>query len=206
MRILRSKIEMQKITILILTSFPIVARGQSFLSAISAYPQFSNFSGIFQQNEAVASLLLSSSSNLPHTVLVPNNEAFANYQVKYGVLLTSLSPAEIETLVKYHVLVGKLTSANFTNPLGLVVPSLLEGPTYDNRSAGSALSSAFGNRNDTGGQVVFISTLVQTSKRSVFNRQSGLQDVKVHSGLSANTSLQVIDGIWDGGWFQGVNR
>lgn len=131
------------IAVLYLLSCATGTNAQSFFSAISQYPQLSNFTLFYQDNFPLASLLLTNSSTEPHTVLVPNNDAFINYERDHGYSVTSLSETELESLIQYHVLIGSLTSTNFSEPSGLTAPSLLVGEQYNNRSVGTALSSSF---------------------------------------------------------------
>lgn len=173
-----------------------VAHTLSLLDAISVYPQLSNFTAFYQNNIEAANLLLTNSSTEPRTVLIPNNDAFANFELQYGVSIWSLSAADLEALLQYHILVGKLTAANFSQPSGLTVPSLLTGEQYDNRSAGPELSSSFGDTEHANGQVVYISSA----------GQSGTPDLQVRSGLGAEADLTPLDGVWDGGMFQEVGQ
>ena len=176
------------------------------LDAISVYPQLSNFTAFYQNNIEVANLLLTNSSTEPRTILIPNNDAFANFELQHGVSIWSLSAADLEALLQYHILVGKLTAANFSQPSGLTVPSLLTGQQYDNRSAGPELSSSFGNTEHANGQVVYISSAGQSGSRKLAFRQSGTSGLQVRSGLGAEADLTPLDGVWDGGMFQEVGQ
>jgi hypothetical protein len=178
---------------------------QSFYTAISQYPQLSNFTLFYQNNFPLASLLLTPSSTEPHTVLIPNNDAFTNYEHKHGYSVTYLSATELESLIRYHVLIGSLTSTNFSAPRGLTAPSLLVDQQYNNRSAGVGLSSSFGNATGVNGQVVFISGPHPHSNKFLV-RKSGTQSLKVHTGLSSDANLTALDGIWDGGRFQEIDQ
>jgi len=122
------------------------------------------------------------------------------------VSIWSLSAADLEALLQYHILVGKLTAANFSQPSGLTVPSLLTGEKYDNRSAGPELSSSFENTEHVNGQVVYISSAGQSGSRKLTLRQSGTPDLQVRSGLGAEADLTPLDGVWDGGMFQEVGQ
>lgn len=191
--------------VLLTASLSALVSAVSFLQAISAVPQLSNFTSLYQSNPSLASLLLTNSTILLYTILVPNNDAFTNYQLENGHPVDALSSPDLQTLISYHVMVGYLTSANFTNPSGLSVPTLLTGQTYNNRTPGSALEQNFGN--DSGGQVVHISSnLSSVTKRAMKERQQGLQTSFVQSGLGMNATLFAIDAIWDGGAIQEVDR
>jgi uncharacterized surface protein with fasciclin (FAS1) repeats len=192
--------------IVLLTAFlSAVVGAVSFLQAISAVPQLSNFTSLYQNNPSLASLLLTNSTVLLYTVLVPNNDAFTNYLANNGHPVDALSSPDLQTLISYHVMVGDLTSANFTSPEGLSVPTLLTGQTYNNRTSGSALEQDFGN--DAGGQVVYISSNLSSVEKGAINeRQQTVQTMLVRSGLGMNATLLPIDGIWDGGAIQEVDR
>jgi len=183
-----------------------VAHTLSLLDATSVYPQLSNFSALYQNNIEVANLLLTNSSTEPRTILIPNNGAFANFGLQHGASIWSLPAADLEALLQYHILVGKLTAANFSQQSGLTVPSLLTGEQYDNRSAGPELFSSFGNTEHANGQVVYISSAGQSSSRKLALRQSGTSGLHVRSGLGAEADLMPLDGVWDGGMFQEVGQ
>jgi hypothetical protein len=179
---------------------------QSFYSAISKYPQLSNFTVFYHDNFPLASLLLTNSPTEPHTVLVPNNDAFTNYERDHGYPVTALSAPELESLIRYHVLVGSLTSTNFSGPRGLTAPTLLVGDQYDNRSTGAGLSSSFGNAKGVDGQVVFISSMPQPRSNKFLERKASTHSFKVHTGLSSDVNLTPLDSVWDGGRFQEIDR
>jgi len=186
------------IAVLYLLSCATGTNAQSFFSAISQYPQLSNFTLFYQDNFPLASLLLTNSSTEPHTVLVPNNDAFINYERDHGYSVTSLSETELESLIQYHVLIGSLTSTNFSEPSGLTAPSLLVGEQYNNRSVGTALSSSFGNALGVGGQVVFISpelghAELERAHRSLIGREfDGLRRCMGWREISRSRSVRII--------------
>lgn len=176
-----------------------IAAAQSFITAIGAYPQLSNFATLYRNNSFLASKLLTGSPTNPQTVLIPNNTAFANYQLATGRSLLNLSVEELQTLLSYHVLVGGLTSTDFAQPAGITVPSLLVGEQYDNRTGGAALASVGGTSASAShdGQVVFISAKVN----STGSFGSGQSQAVVRSGLGNTVNLTTVDGTWDGGRF-----
>ena len=194
------------ITALCLLSCATGAGAQSFFDAISQYPQLSNFTLFYQDNFPIASQLLTNSSTEPRTVLIPNNNAFANFERDNGYPITELPGTELLSLIQYHVLVSSLTATNFSESRGLTVPSLLVGGQYNNRSAGMALSSSFGNDQGADGQVVFIRSGLQSSNKKFLVRRSGAQSFGVHSGLSSDVNLTALDGVWDGGRFHEVDQ
>jgi uncharacterized surface protein with fasciclin (FAS1) repeats len=182
------------------------AAAQSFLSVISSYPQLSNFTSFYLDNFPLATLLLTNSSTEPRTVLVPNNDAFASYERYHGYSVTSLPPTDLESLIRYHTLVGYLTTKNFSEPRGLTAPSLLEGEQYNNRSAGAALESKFGEATYVRGQVVFISAESRPGGNRFLVRQVGPASAIVKSGGGSELNLIPLDAAWDGGYVQEVDQ
>ncbi|KAH6695979.1 hypothetical protein BKA61DRAFT_623658 [Leptodontidium sp. MPI-SDFR-AT-0119] len=197
---------MQLSSTLLYLSCALGAGAQSFYAAISQISQLSNFTSFFENNFPLASQLLTNSSTEPHTILVPNDNAFAKYESDNGYSITALSATELTSLIQYHVLVGRLSSANFSASRGLTAPSLLVGEQYNNRSAGTALSANFSNPASANGQVVFIQSGLQSSSKKFRVRGAGLQSLEVRSGLSSDANLTALDGIWDGGMFQMIDR
>jgi uncharacterized surface protein with fasciclin (FAS1) repeats len=169
-----------------------LVRATSFLQAVSTFPQFSNFTNLYINNPILASLLTTESTTPPYTILVPNNDAFIGYENFYGNPVTALSNADLQALISYHIMVGDLNGGNFTNSKGLTVPTLLTGEMYNNRTPGSALGDAFGS--DASGQVVYIFPALSST------------EVSVQSGLGTNSTILVINGTWDDGMFQEVNK
>jgi len=182
---------------------PFVVQAQSFLTAISAYPQLSNFSNLLSNNPVLASSLLTFSALAPQTVLVPDNGAFLSFEQATGQTVPSLSQGLLQPLIQYHTLSGLFTSQNFTAPEGITVPTGLMGPTYDNRTAGAALSSVGATTGNQDGQVVFIAP--NTTSTTLKVRQLGSPGAFVQSGLGHQVNLTAIDGHWDGGSFQIVD-
>jgi uncharacterized surface protein with fasciclin (FAS1) repeats len=134
------------------------AEAQSFLTAISQFPQLSNFTTLMYDNPGLAGALLTSNATslTQITVLVPDNSAFNKLETKLGAPIGSLSVQQLEPILQYHVLVGGLTTNNFTVQNGTTVPTYLNGPLYNNRSAGAALGSTGATNDPHNGQVVFI--------------------------------------------------
>jgi len=184
---------------------------QDFLTAISQFPSLSNFTTLFYDNPALANAVLSSnySSGFQQTVLVPNNDAFIKLETKLGVPVNSLTVEQLEPILQYLVLVGGLTTENFTAPQGLTTPTFLTGPTYNNRTAGPALGVANGNTSDPrNGQVVFIQAASNSSSSSRrFTVRQGATSVHeiVQGGLGHKINMTAVDGYWDGGVFQIVD-
>ena len=183
-------------------------RAQSLLSAISTYPELTEFSSLLTSNPVLATSLLSSAASAPKTLLIPNNNAFLTYQTTTGVSLpttlqNATSSSLFEQVLKYHTLNGSYAAASFAPEKGVTIPSLLTGETYNNRSSGSALNSASAGQKD--GQVVFIASDTGSSTFTVRARQLGSEAAFVQSGLGRKVNLTATEGVWDGGLFHIVD-
>ncbi|KAF2805761.1 uncharacterized protein BDZ99DRAFT_110924 [Mytilinidion resinicola] len=126
---------MYRFSTAVVLSSALSANAKTFLEAIGAYPQLSNFTTFVKTNKAIFPF----SADSPLTVLVPDDNAFANYKKTYGVEVTSLPPADLAPLFSSHLLVGALNGDNFTNPAGTTCPTLLTSPQYSNRTASGTL-------------------------------------------------------------------
>jgi uncharacterized surface protein with fasciclin (FAS1) repeats len=178
---------------------------KSFLDAIAAYPQLSDFKSLLQGNPDLAPALTKGANGPASqqvTVLAPSNFAFDTYRASHGSDISQLPKPDLEALLQYHILVRKLPSAQFLNapPPQRVIPTELMGDKYNNRSAGAALQSDTGTGEQNGGQVVLfqVGTQAGGSKRDS-------KAVAVKSGLGESVDLTVVDGLWDGGIFQVVD-
>lgn len=187
--------------------FAAYAEAQSFLTAISQFPQLSNFTTLMYDNLGLAGALLTSNATslTQITVLVPDNSAFDKLEVSLGAPIGSLSVPQLEPILQYHLLVGKLTTNNFTVQNGTTVPTLLNGPKYNNRSAGAALGSSGAANDPHNGQVVFIEATSAESKRFIV-RQLASPIATVQGGLGHQINMTAVDGYWDGGVFQIVDK
>jgi uncharacterized surface protein with fasciclin (FAS1) repeats len=175
---------------------------QDLATALQGYPEASQFA---TQLTDIAGDLNTTSSK--YTILVPTNQAFRDYAAKKGQSISSLALDQRQVYFRYHVLVGALTSSNFSAPRGLTVPTLLKGSQYNNRTAGTALTSKFGTQGD--GQVLYIAKALDAASPAKFRvrRQTGAGgDAQVRSGLDSNTTLTAVDGTWSGGTFQIINQ
>jgi Fasciclin domain len=182
-----------------ISQFAFDAQALSFLEAISAYPQLSNFTNLLNSNAGLASLFHSSAA-APQTVLVPDNTAFQSYQKSTGQPFASQPYDYLQAAINYTLLNGNLQSQDFLHPAGITVPTGLTGPQYDNRTAGSALSSSGASTGNRDGQVVFIAP--NTTSTSFGPRQLNSAGAYVQSGLGHQVNLTAVDGLWDGGMFQ----
>jgi len=184
-----------------LSHFALAIRALSFVQAISAYPQLSNFTSLLNSNPKLAQQFYSFPSSAPQTVLVPDDNAFLAFQGSTGQSFANQPFDYIQNVINYQLLNGNQKSQNFLHLAGATVPTGLTGPTYDNRTAGSALISSGASTGNHDGQVVFIAP--QTTSTSFNSRQlGGPSAVYVQSGLGHQVNLTAVDGAWDGGLFQ----
>ncbi|KAH7068033.1 hypothetical protein BKA63DRAFT_104451 [Paraphoma chrysanthemicola] len=186
------------------------ARAQNLLEAISKVPALSNFTAFYRDNAAFANALLGNASNYPITFLAPNDQAFASYQERNGISLTSLPPATLLAVLQYHTLVSSLSKENLTGDSGRAgntVPTMLTTQN-NNRSVGTSMAARFGGSQRASGQVVFIRSSEPSSNRFLLSRQNGMPQSSIRSGLSSDLSLLALEGdqgIWDGGRFHIVD-
>lgn len=103
------------------------------------------------------------------------------------------------------LLAGQVTTENFTAEEGITVPTFLTSPTFNNRSAGAALGSSGADGDVKNGQVVFFQAK-QTSQKKFVLRQLQNPTVTAQGGLGHQINLTAIDGVWDGGYFQIVDK
>jgi hypothetical protein len=183
---------------------------QDLVSALSLYPETSNF------RDRVSDFLDALPANLQRnfTLLVPSNTALKTFYDANGRNLSDLPIETRHAYLRYHVLVGELTSAKFSAAAadrGLTVPTLLKDQKYNNRSAGPELTALFGSNAD--GQVLFIAkdlsaTGTGSSKKAkrfrVRQVEAGGQQVR--GGLGENATITAVDGVWQYGRFQIVDR
>lgn len=192
-----SEFKMKVVTlVLFLTGFHLT-HSQSFISAISAYPQLSEFTNLMINNSTLAELLLATSVvHNVQTILVPSNDAFANYQQTTGHPFESLGPNYIQRTLQYHTLNMSLTSATLAAQPDVVVSTQLTDPEYD------AIGGAENTNLKSKGQAVYITSTANPNK---FRIRQSPSTASVDSGLGSIGTMHVIDGTWSGGRFQIVD-
>ncbi|KAI9772570.1 MAG: hypothetical protein M1839_002452 [Geoglossum umbratile] len=175
-------------TLLLLLLGVRLTHSKSFIDAISSYPRLSNFTQLMVENPPFADLLLGATSTQGiQTILVPSNTAFSKYENDTGHSIESLDPNIIQRLIQYHTLNSSLTSSELANRAGVVVSSQLVDINYDNRGQYSNVQ--------TPGQVVYISS-ANSVDASTF----------ATGGLGSAVPMDVVDGTFDNGVFQIVDR
>src|SRR2546429_8077725 len=128
---------MKVVTLLIFSIGFRLVHSQSFIRAISAYPQLSNFTDLMTNNPTFAESLLNTSvSNGEQTVLVPSNEAFNKYKQTTGHSIQSLGRDKMEKLLQYHTLNASLTSAVLAKEQNMVVLTQVVDTEYKKRGGG----------------------------------------------------------------------
>jgi hypothetical protein len=191
-----------KYSLLSLLSFLSLAATQDLAKALQGYPEASQFTTTLSDLTGD----LNTTKNQKYTILVPTNQAFKDFAAKFGQAISSFPQDQRRSYLRYHVLVGALTSANFSSSKGLTVPTLLKDSKYNNRTAGSALIDKYGAQ--ATGQVLFIAKDLSTRAPNKFRvkRQTNPGGIQVRGGLAENATLTAIDGTWSGGNFQIVNQ
>ena len=163
---------------------------QTLLEAISDFPELSNFTALMTDNPGLAGALLTSNASSltgQSTILVPDNSAFTKVSALYNISMGNLTLEELEPYLSYHLLVGQVTTENFTAPEGITIPTYLTGPTYNNRTGGEGLGSSGADGDVHNGQVVFFQAKADTgsgngTKRFVL-RQLENPTVNAQGGL-----------------------
>ncbi|KAB5554686.1 fasciclin domain-containing protein [Coniochaeta sp. 2T2.1] len=181
---------------------------QDLSTALQKYPEVSTFQNLISQVPGGASSLLPSglspNSTKGVTVLVPSNEAFSTFlNATNTANVTDVPLDQLVNVLFYHIMYAKMTSANFSAPGGVIVPTLLKDEKYNNRSAGAELVNIYG-ADEAQGNVLFISKdPINPVKFRV--RQQQDDSVALRGGMGQGGSINAIDGVWDLGYFQIVD-
>ncbi len=182
--------------------------GQELSTALSRYPEASTFQGLVSQVPGgVSSLLpsgLSPNSSNGVTVLIPSNKAFSTFLNASNLPnVTSVPLDQLVNILYYHIMAAKMTSANFSSPDGVIVPTLLKDKKYNNRSAGAELVDQYG-ADAAQGNVLYVSKdPINPVKLRVRQQDSG---VALRGGMGQGATINAVDGAWDLGYFQIVDR
>lgn len=174
--------------------------------ALEVYDQLTTFAGILAQNPRLFDLVINPNTTSNITVLAPTNDAITTFLQTAGVnKLDEIPTADLYALLQYHVLDAPMTSANLSLPHGITVPTTLRDSQFDNRTAGPQITNLFGP--GATGQVVFVSQKAVTGITRLKARKtlSG-SPLNIRGGLGDTGGLTAIDGTWDGGYFQAVDR
>ncbi len=191
----------------VITALPLFVGGvfadpaSSLSAALAQYPSLSSFRQLVGNAPSVFDTLIPINS-VGVTVLAPSNQAIQSYTSKHGPL-RNLSTAALKDILSYHVLVAPVTSANFTSPRGLTIPTMLAGTLFNNRTAGADLTTAFGP--NATGQVLFIQQQLQASVGRVARQSLGTTNVQLQAGLAETANITVLDAPWSLGYFHMVD-
>jgi hypothetical protein len=182
------------------SALPVSAQaGSSLAEALAGLPNLSTFRQLVNGYPSVIDSLVSNSTK-GVTVLAPSDQAFLIYTSKNGPW-ANLSLASLTDILSYHILAAPLTSANFTSPKGLTVPTLLKDQQYNNRTPDAELAATYG-ANATG-QVLFVQQqLGASAKLKVRQHASG---VGLQAGLSQTVNMTLLDSNWALGIIQTVD-
>lgn len=192
-----SEFKMKVVTLVLFSTGFHLTHSQSFISAISAYPELSEFTNLMINDSTLAESLLNTSVvHNVQTILVPSNDAFAKYQKTTGHPFESLGPNHIQKILQYHTLNTSLTSATLAKQADIVVSTQLTDIEYD------AIGSVENTNLHTNGQVVYITSRGNPNK---FRIRQSPSTASVDSGLGSTGAMHVIDGAWSGGRFQIVD-
>ena len=181
---------------------------QVLSTALQRYPEVSTFNGLISQVPGgVSSLLpsgLSPNSSKGVTVLVPSNDAFSSFLNASKIAnVTDVPIDQLVNILFYHIMYAKMTSANFSAPGGVIVPTLLKDKKYNNRSAGADLINRYG-ADEAQGNVLYISTDPINPVKFRVRQEQG-DSVALRGGMGQGGSINAIDGVWDLGYFQIVD-
>jgi len=163
-------------------------QAQDLLTAIGKYPQLSMFGSLLQNR---SNLIIPASGSDKVTILVPDNAAFSIYEKNAGKPLSALNDTVLKDLIQYHTLTRDLTGSDLKQPGGVVVETQLTDSAYNIRNQQNGA---------TPGQVVFVSQANGASKLVV--RAPAPVTETVQSGTGALVTLEIVDGVWDGGRLQ----
>ncbi|KAH0543423.1 hypothetical protein FGG08_002281 [Glutinoglossum americanum] len=193
--------------LLLLALLSPLTHSQSFIEAISAYPQLSNFTALLLNDTSLTASLLNTTSH-NQTILAPSNTAFLQYQTLTGQSIEAVDPNLLINTLQYHTLNATLNSQSLksgaTAQKGAVVGTQLIDTRYNRK--GKLDESNIGSP----GQVVYITTAGAAGKlgRGVESGLSGRQlrvGATVNAGAGTSTNMDLVDGTWDGGTFQIVD-
>ncbi|KAK6540105.1 hypothetical protein TWF694_008932 [Orbilia ellipsospora] len=105
---------------------------QSFFDTISTQPDLSLFTSIVQAlNTSFSALIQDFAPTNPRTVLVPNNRAITTYLKDNNInSIEDVGADVVVPFLSYHVLLGNLTSAVFTQPGGNIAETKLKAEEF----------------------------------------------------------------------------
>ncbi|SRR6266536_3543869 len=177
---------MKLFTPIFLLSSAFTSYGQDLISALTPYPQLSQFVSLLHEHPEYLSIICNSSSNL--TVLASTNDAFISYELATGQSIHSLNGTEVLNILLYQTFNESYFLTDYEVPGGTLAATLLTNETYDQRKTPSAGQKP--------GQVVYISN----RNYSVVSRQ--LSTSFVESGIGRQITVGPFEGVFTQGIFQ----
>ncbi|KAK1997886.1 fasciclin domain-containing protein [Colletotrichum falcatum] len=179
---------------------------QSLSNELSKHADFSTFNQILTSYPSIIDNVTAEADN-KITLLVPTNDAFANFLKQSNASDVSQIPVDqVLTIFKYHTLDAPMTGMNFSSSRGITVPTKLRDALYNLRSPGPALISQYGE--EAQGQVLYVSRdTINPAKLRVRQGSSSSdgQVANLRAGLGQTAEITTIDGEWDGGYFQSID-
>lgn len=166
-----------------------------FRTAIALYP--GGIEGLLPNGGAD----IPSNSSEGITVLVPTDAAFEKYLNTTNI--TSIGPDNVKQLtevLQYHILYTKLNSTGLSADDGLIVPTLLYGDEYNNRTPGDALTSQYGEGIASTGAPLYVSKDSINPVRFRVRQSNG--GLGARGGMGQGGLIDAVDGVWDQGYFQ----
>ncbi len=170
----------------------------ALVEAIAGFSQLSAFSQLLTDNPTLLpSVIPANLTGTAITVLVPSNAAFENFINQTGHELGQLPLDQLTAIFKYQILAAAITAHNLTGAAsGIVVPTLLTGQQYDNRTAGAQLLATYGQV-AAQGNVLFVtpSAIAPAAAHLLRPRQSDSTTFNVRAGLGQTAKLAAVDGV-----------
>ena len=144
------------------------------------------------------------------TLLIPDDTAVAAFLEEQNAQPQDLSEALVRSTLSYHVMVKPLKAADFSDPRGLTIPTLLDGvndqgTSFNLRAPAPVLQAEFGE--EATGQVLFAKLDSVEKVIKIKTRQDRSQNTQfqLRSGKAETTNMTVVDGVWAGGVYQIVD-
>ncbi|KAM5343418.1 hypothetical protein ACJ41O_011955 [Fusarium nematophilum] len=169
---------------------------EDLASALSDYPSLSLFRSLLT---AAPEGLNNTLSEQPEdvTVLVPTNDAIQEYLSAAGVTdISDIKADDLQVFFSYHVMAASLKAADFDDPKGKVVPTMLKDKEFNQRAAGPQIKQEYGN--SATGQVVFATRSEDNGTSNKVKRQDDVTgpNVGLRAGLAQDVQMTAVDGSW----------
>lgn len=140
-----------------------------------------------------ADILANSSQGI--IVLVPTDAAFERYLNTTNITL--IGPENVKQLtevLQYHILYAKLNSTDLSADDGLIVPTMLYGDEYHNRTPGEAMMSQYGEGKASTGAPLYVSKDPISPMK--FNLRQSNGELDARGGMGQGGLIDAVDGVW----------